>query len=254
MSLDFTGKVVLVTGGTRGVGRGIADAFVQAGAQVVVCGRRPPDLVPTGVTFLRADVRETEQVQRLVAEIVARFGGIDVLVNNAGGSPMAGTSTASPRFHRAVIALNLTAPLELSAAAYPSLAARRGNIVNIASVSALRPSPGTAAYGAAKAGLLSLTRTLAVEWAPDVRVNAVVCGLLRTELAELHYGDAAGQAAAAETVPLGRLGSPADVASACLYLASAAAPWITGACLEVHGGGERPAFLLAVRATSGNPS
>ncbi|MGZ4796552.1 MAG: SDR family oxidoreductase, partial [Acidimicrobiia bacterium] len=120
-----------------------------------------------------------------------------------------------------------------------------GAIVNIASVSGLRPSPGTAAYGAAKAGLLNLTQTLAVDYAPKVRVNAVSAGLIRTEQSHLHYGDEAGIAAVGATVPLGRMGSPTDVARACLFLASPLAAYVSGANLVVHGGGERPAYLGA---------
>jgi len=110
-------------------------------------------------------------------------------------------------------------------------------------VSALRPSPGTAAYGAAKAGLLNLTQSLAVEWAPKVRVNAIAAGMIRTEQSHLHYGDDAGIAAVGATVPLGRLGEPEDVGDACLFLASSLAAYVTGASLLLHGGGERPAFL-----------
>ena len=122
-----------------------------------------------------------------------------------------------------------------------------GCIVNIGSVSALRPSPGTAAYGAAKAGLVSLTRSLAMEWAPKVRVNCVVAGMIATEAAEDHYGGPAGLAAVAATVPLGRMGTPGDVAGACLFLASPSlASYVSGAALEVHGGGERPPFLGVV--------
>ena len=106
-------------------------------------------------------------------------------------------------------------------------------------------SPGTAAYGAAKAGLHSLTQSLAVELAPKVRVNAVVPGLIRTEQAHLHYGDEAGIARVAATVPLGRLGTPRDVGDACLFLASPLAAYVSGTTLLVHGGGERPAFLGA---------
>jgi NAD(P)-dependent dehydrogenase (short-subunit alcohol dehydrogenase family) len=121
-----------------------------------------------------------------------------------------------------------------------------GSIVNIASVSATRPSPGTAAYGAAKAGLLSLTQTLAVEWAPRVRVNAVTAGMIKTELADLHYGDDAAHARIAATVPLGRVGEPRDVGNVCVFLASPLARYVSGASVLLHGGGERPAFLGAV--------
>ena len=122
-----------------------------------------------------------------------------------------------------------------------------GSIINIASVSAIRASPGTAAYGAAKAGLLSLTQTLAVEWAPRVRINAVTAGMIKTELAHLHYGDEAGIARVAASVPLGRLGEPSDVGDACLYLASPLASYVSGANILLHGGGEKPAFLAAAK-------
>jgi NAD(P)-dependent dehydrogenase (short-subunit alcohol dehydrogenase family) len=120
-----------------------------------------------------------------------------------------------------------------------------GVIVNVGSVSGMRASPGTAAYGAAKAGLIALTQSLAVELAPKVRVVCVSAGPVRTELAHLHYGDEAAQAQVGRTIPLGRLGEPSDVADAVLLVASPLAKFITGANLVVHGGGERPAFLDA---------
>ena len=133
----------------------------------------------------------------------------------------------------------------------PSQAANRvmqtqesgGSIVNIASVSTIRPSPGTAAYGAAKAGLVNLGSSLAVEWAPKVRVNAVIVGLTQTEQAHLHYGDEEGIAAVGATIPLGRMAVPADIGNACLFLASPAASYVSGTSFAVHGGGEKPAFL-----------
>ena len=125
-----------------------------------------------------------------------------------------------------------------------------GCIVNIASVSGMRPSPASAAYGAAKAGLLNLTTTLAVDYAPRVRVNAVTAGLIVTEQAHLFYGDDEGIAAVGATVPLGRMGTPSDVAGVCLFLASPLAAYVSGANILVHGGGERPAFLEAAKNTS----
>ncbi|HKX45132.1 MAG TPA: SDR family oxidoreductase, partial [Planctomycetota bacterium] len=178
---------------------------------------------------------------------------VDVLVNNAGGSPEAAAATASPRFSEAILRLNLIAPLVLSQQVNAVMQRQPagGSIINIASVSAVRPSPGTAAYGAAKAGLLSLTATLAVEWAPKVRVNAIVAGMIRTEQAHLFYGDEEGIASVGATVPLGRLGEPEDVGDACLFLASPLARYVSGASLLLHGGGERPAFLAAAKNRSG---
>jgi len=251
----MSGRAVIVTGGGRGIGRAIAARFLSAGADVVICGRNPPAEVPEAggkaALFVAADVRDADAIDRVVTFTLDRFGRLDVLVNNAGGSPEAAAATASPRFSAAVIALNLTAPLVFSQRANAVMQgqAEGGAIVNVASVSGTRPSPGAAAYGAAKAGLLSLTQSLAVEWAPRVRVNAVTAGLIRTADAHLHYGDERGVAAVAATVPLGRLGEPEDVAEACLFLASPLSRYISGASLLVHGGGERPAFLAAAKGT-----
>jgi len=259
MSTDggaFAGRAVLVTGGTRGIGAGIASAFLAAGADVLVCGRTVPEggaLPAAGgrtAVFSQADVRDASQAERVVGEIAERFGRLDVVVNNAGGAPYAEAATASPRFHSKIIELNLIAPLYVSQAANRIMQAQDGggSIVMIGSVSGIRPSPGTAAYGAAKAGLASLTTSLAVEWAPAVRVNTVVVGPAATpEGAAQHFGDASAMAGIGRTIPMGRMATPADVAGACLFLASAHASYITGASLLVHGGGERPAYLAAAK-------
>jgi len=242
------GAVVLVTGGSRGVGAGIACSFLRAGATVVTCGRTTP-AVPVG-EFLACDVREPDQVAALIGAVVARHGRLDVVVNNAGGAPLAAAADASPRFHAGVVGLNLLAPLLVAQAAHAVMHDQNGGgvIIMVSSVSGRRPSPGTAAYGAAKAGLESLTGSLAVEWAPTVRVNALAVGLVRTEQAHLHYGDADGLAAVGRTVPLGRLAEPEEVGACAVFLASPLASYVTGATLAVHGGGERPAYLAAANA------
>jgi NAD(P)-dependent dehydrogenase (short-subunit alcohol dehydrogenase family) len=252
IAIDLAGRVAIVTGGGRGVGRGISERFLEAGAEVVICGRSEPESLPEAggrrACFVAADVRDVEQIARVVAFPCERWGRLDVLVNNAGGSPAAPAASASPRFSEKIVALNLMAPLHFAQQVNAVMQEQPegGAIVNVASVSGLRPSPGTAAYGAAKAGLLSLTRTLAVEWAPKVRVNAVAAGMIHTELVEMFYGDAAAQARVAATVPLGRLGTPRDVGDACVFLASPLAAYVSGAALLLDGGGERPAFLAAV--------
>ena len=255
--VDMSGKVVLVTGGGRGVGRGITHRFLEAGAEVVICGRNEPEDMPRDAdrqaAFVAADVRDVEQIDRVVTFTTEHFGRLDVLVNNAGGSPPSDAATASPRFSEAILRLNLIAPLNFAQRANTVMQRQDegGSIINIASVSAIRPSPNTAAYGAAKAGVLSLTQSLAVEWAPKVRVNAVTAGMIRTEQSHLFYGDEEGVAAVAATVPLGRLGEPEDVGDACLFLASPLASYVSGASLVLHGGGERPAFQGAAKNVDG---
>ena len=252
--LDMTGKVVLVTGGGKGIGKGISHCFLAAGAEVVICGRNEPEQLPEhggrSAVFTTCDVRDVEQVVACVDFVVDRFGRLDVLVNNAGGAPFAEAATASARFSEAIIRLNLIAPLNFSQAANRVMQQQDGggSIINIASVSTLRPSPGTAAYGAAKAGLVNLGTSLAVEWAPRVRVNAVIAGLTETEQSHLHYGDEEGIAAVGATIPLGRMAKPADIGNACLYLASPLAAYVSGTSFAVHGGGEKPAFLDAANA------
>ena len=251
--LDLTGRVVLVTGGARGIGRGITERFLAAGADVVICARHEPPEPPAArgrtAFFIGADVRSAEDVDRLVGTAAERFGRLDVLVNNAGGSPPADAADASPRFHAAIIDLNLVAPLHVAQRANAVMQQQEdgGCIVNIGSVSGMRPSPGTAAYGAAKAGLINLTQTLAVEWGPKVRVNCVSAGPVHTEQSPLHYGDPHSVAAVGAIAPLGRIAEPSDVADACLFLASRLASYVSGANLVLHGGGERPAFLGVAR-------
>jgi NAD(P)-dependent dehydrogenase (short-subunit alcohol dehydrogenase family) len=242
---DFSERVVVVTGGSRGVGAGIVAAFVGAGAHVVACGRHEAEV--HGALFMTADVRKPAEAERVVAKAVEHFGRLDVLVNNAGGAPHAMAADQTPRFVEAVVNLNLLAPLWCAQSAHKVMAVQEdgGCIVNIASVSALRPSPGASAYGAAKAGLLNLTTTLAVEWAPLVRVNAVSGGLLDTGAGDEFYGGPGGLERVAATVPLGRMGTPEDIAQACLFLASPGAAYVSGANLVLHGGGEWPAFLRA---------
>jgi NAD(P)-dependent dehydrogenase (short-subunit alcohol dehydrogenase family) len=248
--LDFTGRVAIVTGGTRGIGRSIARAFADAGASVMVCSRNDPGDLPPEWFFVATDVREPDQVDAAVAATVDRFGRLDVLVNNAGGAPYADSATASPRFNASIVNLNLLGPLTFAQRANAVMQAQDdgGSIVNIGSVSGMRPSPGTAAYGAAKAGLINLTETLAVEWGPKVRVNCVSGGLIRTEQSHLWYGDEDGIAAVGATIPLGRMADASEIAGACLFLASPLASYVSGANLVVHGGGERPAYLSASNA------
>ncbi len=256
---ESTDLAVVITGGTRGIGAGLAAAFLEAGGRVLVCGRTPaadPAMLPSAdgrtALFCQADVRDPDQAARLVRTARAEFGQVDVVISNAGGSPEAAAATASPRFHQKIIELNLIAPLHVAQSANEVMQAQAGggSIIMIGSVSGARPSPGTAAYGAAKAGLHHLVTSLAIEWAPQVRVNCVAPGFVQTETASTHYGDAEGTEAVRRTIPLQRMATPRDVAAACLFLASPQAAYVSGATLLLHGGGEPPAFLAAARGSA----
>jgi NAD(P)-dependent dehydrogenase (short-subunit alcohol dehydrogenase family) len=243
LALDLTDRVVLVTGGARGIGLGVTRVLRSAGATVVTCGRSEADA--PGASHVVCDVRDPEAVSAMVDQLVATHGRVDGLVNNAGGAPYSPTADASPRFHEKVVGLNLLAPLSLAQTCHAVMRDQDGggSIVNISSVSALRPSPGTAAYGAAKAGLDSLTRSLAVEWAPRVRVNSVDVGLCRTEHTADHYGGDDGVAAIERTIPLGRMATPDEIGHVVAFLLSDLASYVSGATVECHGGGEPPVFL-----------
>ncbi|MDF1602578.1 SDR family oxidoreductase [Nocardioides sp. YIM 152315] len=245
LALDLTGRVALVTGGARGIGLGITHALLSAGASVVTCSRSDVEPVP-GTAHRVCDVRDPEAVQALVSWTVSELGRLDVLVNNAGGAPVSDAATASPRFHEKIVGLNLLGPLACAQAANAVMQEQDsgGSIVNISSISASRPAPTIAAYAAAKAGLDSLTASLAMEWAPKVRVNSIAVGLCRTEHTDDHYGDDASVAAIERTIPLGRMARPDEVGHVATFLASDLASYVSGATVGCHGGGEPPAFLL----------
>ena len=244
--LDFGGKVALVTGGTRNIGLAIGERFADADATVVVAGRTDPGDLGR-LEYVACDVRDPEAVEALIRVIVTVHGRLDVVVNNAGGSPPAPAAEATARFSERIIALNLLAPLHVAQAANRVMQEQDtgGVIVNIGSISGLRPSPNTAAYGAAKAGLANLTQTLAMEWAPKVRVNMVTAGLVLTADTAQWYGEGDALDRVHATVPLGRMAEPADVADAVLAMASPLFRHASGANVVLHGGGERPPFLDA---------
>lgn len=245
LSIDLSEQVVLVTGGQRGIGRGISAAFLAAGAQVVTCGRSEVDEPLAGTTHVLCDVRDADSVQDMVDQIVAERGRLDVLVNNAGGAPATEAATASPRFHDKIIALNLNAPLVVAQVANRVMQAQAsgGSIVNISSIGAHRPAPTIAAYAAAKAGIDSLTRSLAMEWGPKVRMNAIDVGLCRTEQTDDHYGGDDRVSRIEATIPLGRMARPEEVGNVAVFLASELASYVSGATVSCDGGGEPPVFL-----------
>ncbi|MGD0452975.1 MAG: SDR family oxidoreductase [Solirubrobacteraceae bacterium] len=251
-SLDLAARVVLVTGGTRGIGASIATRFLEEGAAVTVCGRSAPQVLPRAgsseARFVQADVRDPDQAPMLVQAVTERYGRLDVLVNNAGGTSMGAAATMPPAVASSVVSLNLLAPFYVAQLANAVMQEQPdgGTIINVGSVAAIRPAPGTALYAAAKAGVLCLTRALALEWGPKVRVNQVTPGLVETGGSARHYGGASGLAAVRETIPGGRMARPRDVADATLLLASPLARYVSGAELRVDGGGEVPGWLVAI--------
>jgi NAD(P)-dependent dehydrogenase (short-subunit alcohol dehydrogenase family) len=247
MGEEFTGKVVVVTGGSQGVGIGIVRAFLDEGASVVTCARKSFDDHPAArddadrerLLHVPADIRDDAQIDAVVAATLERFGRLDVLVNNAGGQPPADPATVSPRFIRAIIELNLTAPMIFAQKAYQVMHEQGsgGSIINISSQASMPSGSGggLAPYGAAKAGLNHMTRSLGSAWGSEVRVNCVSLGWVRTEaMEELLLSDGNDPST---RIPVGRMGTPDDIGGICVFLASEKAAYVNGATVWADGGG-----------------
>ncbi len=241
------GRTALVTGGATGLGRGIAHALVQAGARVIIAGRRASTgeraASEIGAHYVRADASRSGDVHALYTEVDRVLGGLDVLVTAAGAMDVRDITDADDAAIDAMLDANLRSVVHCAREAVPRLVARGGGaMVFLASYLAIRGGPGGAPlYGAAKGGVVALTRLLAVRYGPQkIRVNALVPGWVTTDL-NRHIIDATPNPAAterrfAQEYPLRRLGTPEDVAHAALFLASDAASWITGVVLPVDGG------------------
>ena len=246
MQIDMTGKVAVVTGGSKGIGLATARVLAEAGAAVLLTSRKPDalaaaaasivDEVPGAtVEWVAANAGDPATPGTVVAAAVERLGGIDVVVNNAATNPYFGPALdISDSQWDKTFDVNLRGAHALVREAREALATGGGSVVNIASVGGLLVEPGIGIYNVTKAALMHLTRTLAQELAPAVRVNAVAPGLVKTDMArglwEQH------EDAIAARMPLHRLGEPTDIARAVLYLASDLSSWVTGTTLVVDGG------------------
>jgi len=240
------GKTAVITGASRGIGLAMADRFLGAGANVMLCSRKADDLaeataalIAAGadsakVAWQTAHVADAAQAQACLAETVERFGGLDVLVNNAGTNPYFGPmiDIDVPRAQKTFEVNQLAVVMWTS---YAVKAGLRGSVINVASIGGLGVEPGIGWYNVTKAAVLHITRQLAFELAPDIRVNALAPGLVKTQLARALW-EGQGEERVAAHIPLRRLGLPDDIATAALFLASDAASWITGQTLVVDGG------------------
>jgi 7-alpha-hydroxysteroid dehydrogenase len=251
------GRVAVVTGAGQGIGRGIALGLAEAGASVVVGARTAADLDEVVARIEESggrahavvtDVLVDVDRRRLIDSAVARFGRLDVLVNNAGGTGPRPALQTSERFFDMAMKFNATAPFLMSLLAAQAMVdtAGNGSIVNISSRSSDMVLGAFAAYGAGKAALNQVTRTLAGEFAPLVRVNAIIVGGVATRGLDVVLTDDALRAEFEANTPMGRPGTPRDIACAALYLASPASSWVTGKLLHVDGGCERPAMDVPV--------
>jgi len=247
MEARLRGKVVVITGASRGIGRELALGFAREGAQLVLASRKqaPLEAVVAEATAAGAQaiavpthVGRPDEARRLIAETVQRCGRIDVLVNNAATNPVFGpTVVADETAWDKIFEVNVRGPFVLCRAASERMIAQGGGaIVNIASVAGLRPMPGLGIYGISKAALIHLTRTLARELAPTVRVNAVAPGLVDTDFSKPILTDPEIRRMALADVPLARPAVPAEIVGAVLFLASDAARYVTGEVLVVDGG------------------
>jgi 7-alpha-hydroxysteroid dehydrogenase len=250
-----TDRVAIVTGAGKGIGAGTAKALAEAGADVVLAARTPEDLERTAAEVEAAgrraltvptDVLERDQLEALVARAVDEFGRVDILVNNAGGWPPQPALRTSEKAFEQALRFNVVSPFLLTRFVVPVMVetAGGGSVVNISSRAASMVQPNFAAYGTAKAALNTMTRQLATELAPKVRINAIEVGGVETDALASVTQDPEVRRQMEENTPMQRVGQPEDIAAAVLYLASPASSWVTGKVFEVDGGAEHPAFTI----------
>jgi len=248
-NLSLHGKIALVTGGGRGIGKAITRGFAEAGANVVIASRKLENLEATAKEFaslpgkvlpLACHVGQKEQIENLVREIEARFGPVDILVNNSATTIGQGPALAvSDEMLDKIVEINIKAALRLVRLVVPKMIERKrgGSIINIASVAGLRPQPGGLLYSFTKAGLIMMSRSWAQEFGPhNIRVNAIAPGLIQTDLSEYFWKDDTRRRQYESATPLHRIGQPDEIAGLALYLASDEASFVTGQVMVADGG------------------
>ncbi len=247
-SFDLTGKVDIVTGGTKGIGLAIASALAEHGASVVVSSRRQVSVqaaaqeirtIGGDATAISCHMGDPQQIEALMSGTVDHYGGVDIVVNNAATNPVYGPILETDdRVFDKIVDVNIRGPLELAKAAYPVMVDRGGgSIINICSVAGVSPEWGLGLYNMSKAALISLTKVMAQEWGPQgIRANAICPGLIKTKFSTALWEDEEALKGFEERIPMGRIGQPEDIASLAVYLAAPGASYCTGSVFTVDGG------------------
>jgi dehydrogenase/reductase SDR family protein 4 len=245
---DLTGKVALVTGASKGIGKAIAELYAQAGASVVVSSRKQ-EAVEAVVNEIKSkgghalpvacNVSEAADIQKLIDTTLTSYGSIDILVNNAAANPSFGpvVDTTESSFDK-IIAVNVKGPFELARKVYPIMKAKKGgSVINISSVGGLRPEQGLGIYSMSKAALISLTKIMAKEWGDDnIRVNAICPGLIKTKFSEALWSNEKIMHTMTKMLSIKRVGTPEEIAALALYLGSDASSYSTGSVFTADGG------------------
>jgi len=245
MEQALDGKTALVTGGSKGIGKAIAKGFADAGANVMITSRKAEvcesaaEEIGGGCAWEAGNVGDPEHMERAIDRTIEVFGGVDILVNNAATNPYAGPMIDAdlPRWKK-TIDVNMTAPFLWTQMVWQKYQKENGGVIlNISSVGGLETNPMLGVYDVTKAGLIHMTKQFAAELAPQVRVNAICPGLIKTDFARMLWEGDAGDMVA-QQYPLKRLGEVEDIAAAALYLAADSGSWITGQAIVLDGGGQ----------------